>query len=351
MVFDVAVIGAGISGLTCAQQLHASGYKVVVIEKSRGVGGRVATRRLYETFADHGACYLNPQEEELQKLVKILCDRHLLQVWTDTVYELDTTLHPQSSVPRYVAPSGMNAIAKFLAQGLEIHLNHRVEQITPTNQTWQLTTETATFEAKAIVAAIPAPQALMLVEPLAESNFPATFLDSLRSVEFYPCLSVMAGYSADRQQELEQRNPNWKACSLSDSDLAWIGLDSSKRLAPEFPVFVLHSTAEYATRHLDAPDLQPAAQQMLNRAADCLMPWLSAPNWFQIHRWRYAFPSRPLNQDYLAISTPLPLVCCGDWCWGNLIDGALQSGLAAATQINTQLQQLPLSTESFLAGM
>lgn len=336
MVFDVVVIGAGISGLTCAQQLHASGYKVVVIEKSRGVGGRVATRRLHETFADHGACYLSPQEEELQKLVKILCDRSLLQVWTETVYQLDSTLHPQSSVPRYVAPSGMNAIAKFLAQNLDIRLNQRVEQIATTGKVWQLTTETETFFAKAVVAAIPAPQALMLVEPLAENSFPATFLDSLRSVEFYPCLSVMAGYSGDRQQ------PEWKACSLTDSDLAWIGLDSSKRPNSEFPVFVLHSTAEFATRYLDSPDLQPAAHQMLDRAADCLMPWLNNPEWFQIHRWRYAFPSRPLNQDYLAISTPLPLVCCGDWCRGNLIDGALQSGLAAASQINAQLQQFPL---------
>ena len=43
-MFDVAIIGAGLAGLTCAQQLHQAGYRVVIVEKSRGVGGRVATR-------------------------------------------------------------------------------------------------------------------------------------------------------------------------------------------------------------------------------------------------------------------------------------------------------------------
>ena len=44
---DIAVIGAGIAGLVCAQQLSQAGYSVVVVEKSRGLGGRLATRRLH----------------------------------------------------------------------------------------------------------------------------------------------------------------------------------------------------------------------------------------------------------------------------------------------------------------
>ncbi|HEY9877697.1 MAG TPA: FAD-dependent oxidoreductase, partial [Leptolyngbyaceae cyanobacterium] len=76
-------------------------------------------------------------------------------------------------------------------------------------------------------------------------------------------------------------------------------------------------------------------------------PWLDTPNWVQVHRWRYAFPQSPLNQDYLHTPTPLPLICCGDWCGGKLIESALQSGLAAAVQINQQLQQRSLPGENF----
>jgi renalase len=133
---DIAVIGAGIAGLVCAQQLSQAGYSVIVVEKSRGLGGRLATRRLHGTLADHGACYLKPKGELLERFVEILRDRHILEVWTDEVYELTTGAllsEPKNRSPRYVAPGGMSAIAKSLAPGLEILLNQRVIAITPTS--------------------------------------------------------------------------------------------------------------------------------------------------------------------------------------------------------------------------
>ncbi len=118
---DIAVIGAGIAGLVCAQQLSQAGYSVLVVEKSRGLGGRLATRRLHGTWADHGACYLKPKGELLGRFVEILrclttsrfaSTRHILEVWTEEVYELtaDAFLsEPKNRSPRYVAPEGMSA--------------------------------------------------------------------------------------------------------------------------------------------------------------------------------------------------------------------------------------------------
>ncbi len=365
-MFDIAIIGAGLAGLTCAQQLHQAGYRVVVLEKSRGVGGRLATRRLHDTVADHGVRYLEPQGTVLQQLIERLVQCGILQSWTNTIYELQPiqperivspastsllTPHP-SQVTRYVAPSGMTAVAKVLATGLEIWRNRRVQAINLTEErSWQLildaTESPKELRARAIVVAIPAPQALMLLEPSAQTSLPPEVLNTLRSVEFDPCLSVMAGYSVEAIEQFPL--PTWKACNLSnDSDLAWIGLDSSKRLDPKMPIFVLQSTAEFAKRYLDVEDLKPAGQQLLSHAAQLLIPWLDTPEWFQVHRWRYAFPCHPLNQDCLDAVTPLPLVCCGDWCGGNLIESALHSGLAAATQINQQLQQRSLPGVQFL---
>ena len=194
--------------------------------------------------------------------------------------------------------------------------------------------------------AIPAPQALTLLEPLAQTDLPPEFLGHLRCVEFDPCFSVIAGYP------VEFALPSWNDCILAnDSDLAWIGLDSSKRPEAQIPIFVLQSTAEFAKRYLDAENLNPAAEQLLSHAAKLLIPWLETPDWFQIHRWRYAFPSRCLNQDYLDARAPLPLVCCGDWCGGNLIESAMNSGLAAAVEINSQLKKRSLPTEKFLSAL
>jgi renalase len=65
-MIEVAVIGAGIAGLTCAQKLQQAGKSVVLIDKSRGLGGRLATRRLAGTHADHGVCYLQAKGDRFQ---------------------------------------------------------------------------------------------------------------------------------------------------------------------------------------------------------------------------------------------------------------------------------------------
>lgn len=349
-MFDVAIIGAGLAGLTCAQQLNQAGYRVVVLEKSRGVGGRIATRRIQETLADHGVPGLQPQGRLVGQLIERLSDRGILQRWIDSVEPLPSVTSVTQSaapLPLYTAPSGMTAVAKFLATDLEIWFNHQVDAIAPMQEhCWHLTVAGAQetphpLTARAVVVAIPAPQALMLLTPLAETDLPlpSGFFQSLRSVEYNPCLSAIAAYSCfEAQGSLPLATQ--KACTFAnDSHLAWIGLDSSKRPNPQTTIFVLHSTAEFAKPYLDVNDLNPAGRQLLSRAAQLLSPELDTPDWFQVHRWRYAFPHQPFNQDCLNAGTSVPLICCGDWCGGNLIESAMNSGLAVADQIKRQLHQ------------
>jgi predicted NAD/FAD-dependent oxidoreductase len=170
----------------------------------------------------------------LPQLIQNLSDLHLLQVWTDKVYEWSPKqqqLKSTASAPRYVAPTGMSAIAKFLATGREIWLNQRVQAISPTaDNYWHLSLEPTNADTKdgkpqeltaqAVVVAIPAPQALML---LAKTDLPIAFLECLRSVEFDPCLSVIAGYPAQLHQA-----PAWQAVTFLDcldlAGLAWIAV-------------------------------------------------------------------------------------------------------------------------------
>ncbi len=350
-MFDVAVIGAGMAGLICANHLRLAGYSVVVVEKSRGVGGRVATRRVNGTRADHGARYLEPQGDAVQGLIDVLLDRNILKLWTDTVWEFR---HGEfSSTPNscYVAPAGMNAVGKYLAENLEIWSGRRVQAIAATDSgLWQLLLEVTDDNldrpqellAKAVVVAIPAPQALMFLN--AEIGFLPDFIDKLRSVEYDPCITVMAGYPAAKQQDLSNLNSPWKTVAFPNhSELAWIGLDSSKRLESAQPVFVVHSSASFAEKYFEATDLPTVGQQLLDRASEHLIPWLKEPEWLQVHRWRYAFCQNPLPVSCLPAEGTLPLVCAGDLCGEGQIEGALRSGLAAANWVNSQLDNLPLN--------
>lgn len=334
-MFDVAVIGAGMSGLVCAQQLHQAGYQVVVVEKSRGLGGRVTTRRLQDTCADRGLSYILPNGELTKSFVELLHSQNMLRVWTDTVYELtaENQLTAVKGLPLYIAPNGMSAIARFLGKNLEVQLDRRVVGLSLHNNNWHLQFEASSTEviAKAVVVAIPAPQALTLLEPFASP----LILDSLRSVEFASCISVIAGYPAAMPL------PSWQALTVIDDDtLAWIGLDSSKRPGMRSPVFVFHISAKFAQTYINAEDLQLIGQKLLDRAAK-LLPGLATPDWLQVDLWRYAFPTIPLADNCLSADTFPPLVCCGDWCGGLRLESAMRSGIAAAEHINQVLQLCP----------
>jgi renalase len=350
-MFDVAVIGAGMAGLISAKQLRLAGYSVVVVEKSRGVGGRVATRRVNGTRADHGARYLEPQGDAMQGLIDVLLDRNILKLWTDTVCEFRQGELFSSPNSCYVAPAGMNAVGKYLAENLEIWSGRRVQAIAATDSgLWRLLLEVTDDNlerpqellAKAVVVAIPAPQALMFLN--AEICFLPDFLDKLRSVKYDPCITVMAGYPAGRKQDFSNLNPQWKTVAFPDhSELAWIGLDSSKRLESPQPVFVVHSSASFAEKYFEVTDLPSVGQQLLDRTSKHLMPWLKEPEWLQVHRWRYAFCQNPLPMSCLPAEGTLPLVCAGDLCGEGQIEAALRSGLAAANWVNSQLDNLPLN--------
>ena len=330
--YDVVVIGAGLSGLICARTLQQQGYEVVILDKSRGVGGRCASRRVDNIPLDHGLPYLEVQGSHTENLVKQLEQDNILGLWQGNIYELDAdgNLKKTPVIKRYVANSGINAIAKYLAKDLDIRKQHRAKEIKLNkNKSWELIyhsdNKIASIYSKKLVIAIPAPQALELVISI-KNQLPLEFITQLQSVTFHPCIAVMAEYDSKYLEQL----PSWQGVRFNNnSDLAWIALDSSKRKHPTKPIFVLHSTAQFAQNYLDSSDLISVGKTLLETASSQLLPWLNSPQNFQVHRWRYAIPNHYLSVPYISINSPLPLICCGDWCGGNNIEAALNSGLLA----------------------
>ncbi|MCU0550760.1 MAG: FAD-dependent oxidoreductase [Leptolyngbya sp. Prado105] len=330
--FEIAIVGAGMSGLTCAQLLHQAGYKVVVLDKSRGLGGRMATRRLHGTYADHGVCYLKPKSDEFQNLLHHLVDRKVSRVWTQTIHEfVDGQIRAsQKSAPCYVSANGISAIAKCLSIGLTLRLNHRVSEI---REGWQLHCESGeVISARAVVVAIPAPQAAQLYQ-----------LEPLKRVEYSACISAIALYPTERQAEVEALE--WKGLGCSDAELGWIGIDSTKQVDPAQPSVVVQSNAAFAARHLEDLELQQVGERLLQRASEVGLPWLTSPELLQVHCWRYAFPITPITEKYLAADTVAPLFFTGDWCGGNRVENAFEAGVATADELNRRLSNRPLNQQ------
>jgi len=339
---DVAVVGAGLAGLVCAQRLRLAGQRVVVLEKSRGLGGRLATRRLSGTCADHGVRYLDVQGPLTDLLIQTLLRQTLLQPWLTELEIWDAGKFCPLDKLCYTVSNGLTAVAKWLAADLEIWSGQRLHRLTQTDSGWQLGLEAQTPEsesvllAQSVVMAIPAPQALTLLEPLA-AQMP-DLIHALQTVQFDPCLTAIGTYAAPASGASLHRQA---VKFLNHADLAWVSLESSKGRDLDIPTLVVQSSSEFAKLHLEADDLRPVGKLLIEAAIETLFPdtesWLNAPTELQVHRWRYGLVHQPLSQPCLAVAQPVPLVCSGDWCGGSQLEAALAAGLAAAVQIERLL--------------
>lgn len=353
---DVVVIGAGLSGLTAARQLHRSGYRVLVVDKSRGLGGRLATRRLTRplgtTVIDHGCRYLEPFNDAFLSPIATLLAEGVLQPWQPETFSLAAAGSLTSTNPGtlYVAPQGISAVAKAIAPGLTIARQWRASTLTPTPQGWCIAGESLgaggqgssksdqpnSIEARAVVVAIPAPQVAALIEAAAQQHGELREMQQqLETVAFEAVITAIAGYSPDQSPRLSAQNTpgGWLVTGNHHPTLRWVALDSSKRTDSKEPVVVVHSSAAFAASNIDRSDLEQVGKDLMESAAENLDPWLKTPDWMQVHRWRYGFVSKPLNSPLLSSSALPNLVGCGDWCGGGNAEGAIASGHQAARLI------------------
>ncbi|MEM6254052.1 MAG: FAD-dependent oxidoreductase [Cyanobacteria bacterium P01_D01_bin.156] len=342
----IAVVGAGIAGLTCGQRLRTAGHEVIWLEKSRGVGGRMATRRLGDgAWADHGLRQWPTEAPQLHELTNDLKQERLLVPWSAQSFLWQGQLEPQPGEV-YCSASGINAIAKHLAQGANIQRQQQVTALIKTNSGWRLTTHTPDnqthhVDTDAVVLAIPAPQAHPLLSPFLDRNLSA----ALSAVSYAACLSLMATYRDLPNLPKLDHARGWHITTKKPA-IAWVSLESSKpKISPETYVLVIQSQAEFASdylKQLDAiPEDQAALDQLQNtttaqllEATTKILPGLGQPATHRLQRWRYSTVSHPYPNALLKTSWD-SLVGCGDWCGSRQtsLENAYTSGIAAAEHI------------------
>jgi renalase len=332
---DVLVIGAGLAGLAAARDLQNAGLNVVVLEKSRGVGGRCATKRLevngMAVRADHGAQFFTVRGERLQSLVTNLERQGIVEDWTRGFPKLTVRgLEPRAAGHgRYVCTDGMNALAKAFVDDaedspLEIVQNALVSAIFPSNLGWSAVLENGEiYHARSLIVNAPAPQALALTR----SSLETQTLQTLERVQFNPCWALLVVLEA-------QPDIGWHGLEIEHEVLEWAALDSSKRAPGNPPTLVLHATPIWTQTHLEH-NPETVAALMLESAQALLGDWVK-PIAMTAHRWRYAKPSITHPESFLAQDN---LVFCGDWCTpsNSRIEAALESGWATANYVLKKL--------------
>ena len=319
----VAIIGAGMAGLSCATRLQTLGFQVQVYEKSRGPSGRMSTRHGEGWTADHGAQYFTVRDpafiEELNKWIKA----GFVAEWQPrlSVYESGQWRDGSSSEPRYVGVPAMNSPGQHLAKSISIAFNQTIDKIRRQDGKWFL----HSIEDGAIpqsfdylVIAIPAPQSYALTRS-ADSSFDTCF----SSVNMQGCWTVMARFS-------ENVNLPFDAAFINNEIISWISRNNSKpgRIGQE--AWTIHANPQWSQHHIEL-DKNEASKMILESAKKLGLDCENAE--ISVHRWRYASGSIKSEKGFI-LNQENKLSLCGDWLNGGRVEGAWLSGCKLANAIN-----------------
>ena len=317
----IAIIGAGVAGLSAARALTSRQHEVVVFERSSMAGGRAGTRQIRSvemprglagaTLAfDHGAQYFTVRDDRFSEVAAEWERDRVIARWTGRIVSFDGEgwEDVDDGTARYVGIPGMSAIAAALAGGIEITFGRRVEQLDEL---------LATFDR--VVVAIPAPQAAALL-----TSVPSLAAAASR-VRMVPSWTVAAAFE-------ERVAARFDAAFVNGSPLGWIARNTSKPKRDwKVDTWVLQATTSWSAAHLD--DRSDDVGAFLMEAFEDLIPaGLPRAFYATVHRWRNATADPPLAIGALH-DQQSRITVCGDWCLGARIEDAFLSGLTAANQI------------------
>ena len=329
---DVAVIGAGLAGVAAAGDLIASGKSVLLVEKSRGVGGRMATRRLDGTRIDHGAQFFTARTERFQTFVDELLQRDAVKVWSHGFpLLLDGAVDARpDGHPRYACTGGMSELAKtLLPSSAEVLTNTHVTSV---DLIQGGPVDGARYEvmcgdsnvclARDVVFNMPP----MQLSQVAAAVLGDEDIAQLRSVTMEPCWALGGCLAEDIPLDavaLECQHPV----------LGWISRNHTRRSDTDVPLSIMvHASGAWSASHLedDPLDVRNAIEVAMHEIAMPLK-WDGDPF---IHRWRYAKPVVSLNADFFVSSVHEGIFGIGDWCHGGRVEGAVSSGWLLANHVS-----------------
>jgi predicted NAD/FAD-dependent oxidoreductase len=282
------------AGLAAARVFADAGHAVTVFEKSRGVGGRMSTRREAPWAFNHGAQYFTAQSPRFQRAVRTWMRAGVLRLWQGRIVNLRAGVVSEAPVrwPRFVGVPGMSSIGRYLARGLDVRLQSRVTDLRRLQG----------FDVR--VVATPAPQAHALISERGAAP---------EQVPMEPCFAAMGVLA-------EPVDLGFTGAFVADSPVAWVALEED--------TFVLHADPQWTAARFEAPAslILGALLEAFRAAVGRDLPEARV---LELHRWRYARASRPLGEPCFW-DPGRGLGVCGDWFLGSRVEDAFLSGVALA---------------------
>ena len=311
MTKKIAIIGAGIAGLTVAKKLYDRGLEVQIFDKGRGVGGRMSSRRTDWGYLDHGCQYFTVNDASFADFLQeydemITTWRGIFTRWQDGNF-----LPLESDKPRYVPKIAMNHLCKSIAADLNVKLKTRIVNLVK-NETWTLIDEENNQYSGYDLVIVTAPPAQ--TQDLLKNHSPIAH--QIKEINMFPCYSLMLILAEDIELPFD-------GIELQHSILGWIAANNSKYLRGEKQSLVIQSNFTWAKDNLHS-DRGDIAKSLKVSAGEILHLALDNSLYESLHLWRYAIPQEKNEQGYY-LDAENAIAVCGDWCVKGKVESAFLS--------------------------
>ena len=312
----IAIIGAGLSGLSAAHLLNDDA-EITLFEKARGVGGRMSTRRTNSCLFDHGAQYFTARTQAFQDFIQPLIDEGIIEQWSPRYAKFDghQIIEQKNWIdeePRYVGVPNMNNVAKYLAENFDININTHIKAIEHKEKWQMINNEGAEFgDFDWVISTAPSPQTIELLP----KSF--KYYSDIQTIKMKACFSLMLGF--------EQSLPlKFDAAHISNSTVSWLAVNSNKPRRTECFTLIVHSSEEYAEAHIN-DDSEKVMKHLIAETSKIIEHDVSNANYKTIHKWRYAQNAKRKGNSPIFLDKVNQLAVCGDWCLGGRVEGAFTS--------------------------
>lgn len=317
----IAIIGAGISGLSLGQRLRERGLSPVLFDKGRRPGGRVATRRGEQQAFDHGAQYFTARTPELIRWVERWVAEGRVAPWAGEVVELtdDGPRPAKAEDARWVGTPGMSAVAQGLAEGLDVRVSTRIVSV-EAERTLRDESGAVHGPFDRVLVTVPPVQATPLL-----GAAPA-LAARVSGAELWPCWAVLVTSSASWALPF-----TGAFVRRAGSAVAWMARARPLDAAHTTEGWVLHASAEWSQANLEARP-EDVSAELLRAAEVAIGHALPSAVHLDAHRWRYARPRIAVGEPCL-FDPGSGLGYASDACLDGRVEAAFTAGRTLADRV------------------
>jgi len=323
----VAIIGGGISGIMLSYRLKQKGFGSTIFEKSRGVGGRMATKRWKEKSYDHGCQYFTATKPETISLLHELETENVVEIWSRGFSNLSGSQQGDQQ-KRWISRKGMTAVAKHLSKNLDINKQTQIVRINYDNDQWSLQTDDQHYSGfNALAFTCPVPQTLSIIND-SKISLNNDIAQQLGDINYQPCIAILIDLKGP--SNLPKPGGLW----LEGEPFIWVADNSLKGLNDcESSSLVVHCGPQFSSDNIDK-----STDEIWKLISSKLVGYEFGKICdHKIHRWRYSFPTTRHPDKSVLLDEPGLLGFAGDAFGESKVQGAILSGTNLAEDMADRL--------------